>query len=118
MVSWAGRYFGTSFKGYHMVNQEDPLSPTIFNVVLDAVLRHWITVAETKENIVDLGAAETEGFGRDMQKLSAQLYSDGGFQVLTQAACLQSDFDTMKELFNRVGILTNLAKMVSMSCQP
>ena len=42
MVARAGRYYGEAFKGERGVTQGDPLSPTIFNVVVDAVVRHWI----------------------------------------------------------------------------
>ena len=45
MVERAGVYYGTGFKGARGVTQGDPLSPTIFNVVLDAVVRHWVTLA-------------------------------------------------------------------------
>ena len=51
MVARAGGYYGEGFKGARRVTQCDPLSPTIFNVVVDAVVRHWIygLVAETAE---------------------------------------------------------------------
>ena len=44
MVVWAGIYFGSPFKGQLSVTQGDPLSLTIFNVVVDAVLQHWVSV--------------------------------------------------------------------------
>ena len=44
MVARAGGYYGTEFKGERGVTQGDPLSPTIFNVVVDAVVRHWVTL--------------------------------------------------------------------------
>ena len=44
MVARAGGYYGTSFRGERGVTQGDPLSPTIFNVVVDAVVRHWVHV--------------------------------------------------------------------------
>ena len=53
MVARAGGYYGTGFKGERGVTQGDPLSPTIFNVVVDAVVRHWVTLAVTE--------AETRG---------------------------------------------------------
>ena len=40
MVARAGGYFGTGFKGKRGVTQGDLLSPTIFNVVVDAVVCH------------------------------------------------------------------------------
>ena len=45
MVARAGSYYRKGFKGKRGVTQGDPLSPTIFNVVLDAVVRHWLTIA-------------------------------------------------------------------------
>ena len=44
MMAKAGGCFRRPFKGYRGVTQEDPLSPTIFNVVVDVVIRHWVTV--------------------------------------------------------------------------
>ena len=42
MVARAGLYYGSAFQGFRVVTQGDPLSPTIFNVVVDAVVRHWV----------------------------------------------------------------------------
>ena len=44
MVARAGGYYGTAFHGARGLTQGDPLSPTIFNVVVDAVVRNWVTV--------------------------------------------------------------------------
>ena len=46
MISRAGGYCRTGFKGVRGVTQGDPLSPTIFNVVVDVVVCHWVTFAE------------------------------------------------------------------------
>ena len=48
MVARAGGYYGKGFKGGRGVTQGDPLSPTILNVVVDAVVRHWVTIAVTE----------------------------------------------------------------------
>ena len=42
MVARAGGYYGTAFGGERGVTQGNPLSPTIFNVVVDAFIRHWV----------------------------------------------------------------------------
>ena len=42
MADRAGGYYGTAFSGERGVTQGDPLSPTLFNVEVDAVVRHWL----------------------------------------------------------------------------
>ena len=42
MVAQAGGYYGKDFRGERGVTQGNPLSPTIFNVVVDVVVRHWV----------------------------------------------------------------------------
>ena len=37
-------YYGAPFKVFYRVTQGDPISPTIFNVVVDVVLCHWVTM--------------------------------------------------------------------------
>ena len=48
MVARVGRYYGKGFMGGRGVTQGEPLSPTIFNVVVDAVVRHWLMIAVTE----------------------------------------------------------------------
>ena len=50
-----------------------PLSPTIFNVVVDAVLRHRFTVVTAAEGTA---APDIEGFGQYIQRMAAYLYAD------------------------------------------
>ena len=41
MVARAGGYYGEPLRGERGVTQSDPILPTIFNVVVDAVVLHW-----------------------------------------------------------------------------
>ena len=41
MVARLGCYYVVPFCGERVVTQGVPLSPTIFNVPVDAVVRHW-----------------------------------------------------------------------------
>ena len=49
MVALMGGYYGVTFRNERGVTQGGPLLPTIFNVVVDAVVRHWeaLVVGET-----------------------------------------------------------------------
>ena len=42
MVAIEGRYYVTPFKVHLGVTQGHPLTPTIFNMVVDAVICHWV----------------------------------------------------------------------------
>ena len=47
MTGYLGRmggYYREAFQGFKGVTQGDPLSPTIFNMVVDAVVRHWVSL--------------------------------------------------------------------------
>ena len=57
MLSRAGNYYIALFKGPRGFTKSKPMSPTIFNMVGDAVIRHWMTVADRE----DTGP---EGLGR------------------------------------------------------
>ena len=79
MVSRAGGYYSTEFKGGRGVTQGNPLSPTIFNVVVDAVVRHWVN------GLVDEAEAKGET-GREGRHQSAVFYADDGMVVSSDPA--------------------------------
>ena len=82
MVARAVGYYGTSFKGGRGVTQGNPLSPTIFTVVVDAVVRHWVTLAVTE--------AETRGErGQEGRHQAALFYADNGMVALYDPQWLQ-----------------------------
>ena len=70
MAARSGGYYGAAFKGERGVTQGDPLSPTLINVVVDAVVRHWLEgLQEAKE---EKDAEGGEGH------FSAVFYADDG----------------------------------------
>ena len=71
MVASAGRYDRASFIGSWGVTQGDPLSPTIFNVVVDVVVRHWVSV------MVE-GAEECIEHGKQGRHQNDLFYTDNG----------------------------------------
>ena len=74
MVARTGGYYGDAFKGTWGVTQADPMSPTIFNVVVDAVVHHWVTMA--------LEEAEKRGDrGKEGRHQAALFYADDGMVV-------------------------------------
>ena len=53
MFARAGSYFGSLFKDHNVVTKGDPLSPTIFKVVLDVFIWHWVDVVAATEETSD-----------------------------------------------------------------
>ena len=56
MVAQAERYYSNPFKVHQGVTQGYPLSPTLFNMIMDAVICHWVTLFVREELV-------PEGFG-------------------------------------------------------
>ena len=111
MVARAGGYYGPGFKGERGVTQGDPMSPTIFNVVVDVVVRHWFTL--------EVAEGETWGErGWEGRHQAALFYAEDGMVASSDPRWLQWAFITLVGLFDRVGLNTNMGKMVSMTCRP
>ena len=73
-----GGYYGASFKGERGVTQGNPLSPTIFNVVVDAVVRHWLEGLHAGKD-----EKEAEGGEGGEGHFLAVFYADDGMVVAT-----------------------------------
>ena len=93
------------------MTQGDPLSPTIFNVVVDAVVSHWVTV------MVE-GSEERGVRGQEGMHHNNLFYADNGMVASSDPQWLQDTFSTLVGLFNRVGLDTNARKTVGMVCHP
>ena len=99
MVARAGGYCGTAFKGARGVTQGNPLSPTIFNVVVDAVVRHWV--------MFSVDDTEKRGErGKEGRHQAALFYADDGMVALSDPRWLQWAFNALVGLFERVGLRT------------
>ena len=71
MLARAGGYYWEAFKGDQGVTQGGTLSPNIFNVLVDAVVRHWVTMAMAKDE--KRGERGNEG-----RHQAALFYADDG----------------------------------------
>ena len=111
LVARAGGYYGKGFKGGRGVTQGDPLSPTIFNVVVDAVVRHWVTIAVTE-------AEKRRERGREGRHQAALFYADNSMLTSSDPQWLKWAFTQLVGMFDRVGLNTNTRKTVSTTCRP
>ena len=111
MVAREGGYYGTAFQVAHRLTQGDPLSPTILNVVVDSVVRSWVTG-------VIAGVDEQGECGKEGRHQSDLFYAEDDMVALYDPRWLQGAFNTLVSLFDRVFLQTNVGKTVSMVCRP
>ena len=93
------------------MTQGDPLFPTIFNMVVDAVVRHWVyRVVEEAEARGDTG--------QEGRHQAALFYADNGMSASSDPAWLQGAFNALLGLFDRVCLQKNVRKAFGMVCHP
>ena len=93
------------------MTQDNPLYPTIFNVVVDAVIGHWVTgfIAESEAR----GDLSQEG-----RHQAALFCTDNGMVALPDSVWLQGTYNSLVGLFDRVGLRTNAGKTARMFYHP
>ena len=87
------------------------MSPKIVNVVVDAVIRHWVTV-------VALAEAGAEVLRETIQELADFFYADDALVASLPPEKFQREFNVLTYIFDHVGLHTNVHKTVSMDCRP
>ena len=107
MVVNAGGYYGLAFRRFRGMMQGDPLSPTIFNVVVDAVARHWVEVmVESAEN--------QSGRGQEGRQQNDLFYEYGGMVTSLDTRWIQGALSTLVGMLDRVGLKKNIGKIFGM----
>ena len=117
---WAGQrvvakqsgYYGEPFGATRGVTQGDIISPTIFNIVSDAVVRYWLSTVSADTE------APVSGVGVGGRAHSALFYADDGEVSSRDPDWLQGAIDVLADLFGRVGLKTNTDKTEVMICHP
>ena len=109
MVARVGGYYGEDFNRAGGVTQVDSLSPTILNVVVDAVVRHWVAV------MVE-GAEEQGDRGKEGRHHNSLLYAENVMVASLDPQWIQGAFSTPVGLFDRLVLHTHFWKTVGMVC--
>jgi len=87
------------------------LAPLIFNVVVDLVVRHWMTI------MVDDGGASAMT-GLTVKELLLPFYADNGMIASRDPAWLQEALTALVALFWQAGLAINVKKTKVMICHP
>ena len=111
MVACVGGYYGSEFQGFWGATQGEPLFPTLFNVVVEAVARHWIS-------LVAGGAGGKGGWVSEVLNRAKFLYADDGLVASMDPVWLQGAFETLTVLFDRVELKKNPGRGSSGSAAP
>jgi retron-type reverse transcriptase len=96
-------YHGNPFRSERGTTQGDIVSPTIFNIVVDAVVRTWYRQLESEEL---------------SDKVRANFYADDSHIYSNNADALQRAVEIIIKLFERMGLNTNPTKTKAMVCAP
>ena len=110
MIAKAGGYYGSDFQGFRGLTQGEPVYPTIFNVEVDAVVRHWV-------NVMVESADKQSGRGQERWHQNDLFYADDGMVASSDLRWLQGSFSTLVGMFDRVGLKTNVSNTVGMVCR-
>ena len=103
-------YYYPPLNGYRGVAQGDPLPPTIFNVVVYAVIGHCVMMVAAMEE-------GSEGLGTSVKDLVAYFYEDNRLVMSNQLERMKRLCGVLTDLFDRVGLRMNTWKTVSMEFQ-
>jgi len=111
MVCRAGGNYGLPFEAHHGVTQGGPLSSLMFNVCVDCVVR------ECLRQILGEDVAQ-DGVGYLVRDQCIKFFVDDGLVAARCPEWLQSSFDILINLFERIGLRTNAEKTKVMTCLP
>ena len=99
LVCKAPGCFGLPFKAGRGVTQDSLVSPTIFNLMVDAIIREWERLLIIRR--ISLGKIRTP---------IAAFYVDDGLIASCSPKTPQTAVDLLTGLFDRVGLQTNTTK--------
>ena len=89
-----------------------PMSPTLFNVVVENVIRTWMTMTVEDQRVAHDGLGETVG------RCLRVFYAKYGMVSSRESDWLQHAMNFLVGLFRRYGLAANIAKSHKMTCHP
>lgn len=112
VVARQSGFHGHVFEATRGTTQGSIVSPTLFNIVLDCVTRHWLFLTVGNNQIVQTG------LGQEARNKLSMFYADDGYISARDEAWLQEAATILTGLFRRVGLAANPVKTEAMICFP
>ena len=107
----ANRFLGTPSSTGRVITQGYPVSPMIFNIVVEAVVKATLEVV--------CGPQEARhGMGWSAGKRSLIFYADNGMISGRDHIWVQDSLTVSVAMFRRMGLETNLDKTKAIVCTP
>ena len=86
--------------------------PTLLNVTVDSVVRHWISLMVEDEAVIQEGLGHAVG-----QKLRV-FYVYDGILGSRDPEWIQGSLNVLVGMFQGIGLVANIAKLKTMACHP
>jgi hypothetical protein len=112
LVCRASGNYGSPFCAGCGMMQGGPLSPKLFNILVDAVAREWVQQLREESELEEAVITEL------MAAFFAIFYVDDPYLALLDPGFLQRVLDILVDLFACVGLKTNVKKTQTMICTP
>ncbi len=109
MVCRAGGNYGLPFGAHHGVTQGGPLSSLMFNVCVDCVVKEWLRQVLGED-------VARDGVGDLVHDQCIAFFVDDRLVAARCPEWLQSSFNILITLFERIGLRTNAEKTKVMTC--
>ena len=105
-------FHGPAFPATRGTAQGSLVSPMLFNVVVDNVIRTWLAMTAEDHRVDHYGLVDTSG------RYLRLFYANYGMVGSLDADWVQHFMNILVGLFRSYGLAANVAKSHTMTCQP
>ena len=112
VVTSQNGYHGPKFRATHGATQGGIASPTIYNVAVNSVVRHWFLLTVEYEAVIHYGLGHAVGW------ILGIFYADDDLLVSREPEWIQGALNFPIGTFQQVGLAANVAKLKMMTCHP